>query len=49
MIEALLMNYGGLHQLVLKADGLAVEFYKQLGFEREGRTEPMWIYAETEH
>lgn len=49
MMEALLAKYGGLHQLMLTADGLAVEFYKQLGFERAGRTEPMWIYAGAEH
>lgn len=49
MMEALLAKYGGFHQLMLTADGLAVEFYKQLGFERAGRTEPMWIYAGAEH
>lgn len=49
MMAALLAKYGGFHQIMLTADGLAVEFYKQLGFERAGRTEPMWIYAGTEH
>jgi hypothetical protein len=34
---------------MLTADGRAVEFYKELGFERAGHTEPMWIYAGTEH
>lgn len=49
MMKAFLAKYGSFHQLMLTADGQAVEFYKQLGFERAGRTEPMWIYAGTEH
>jgi GNAT superfamily N-acetyltransferase len=49
MMETLLAKYGGFHQLMLTADGLAVGFYKQFGFERAGRTEPMWIYAGKEH
>lgn len=35
--------------MMLTADGEAIEFYKRLGFERAGKTEPMWIYAGTEH
>ena len=49
MMEALLHKYNGLHQLMLTADGDAVHFYKSLGFERAGKTEPMWIYAGKEH
>ncbi|MDW5444925.1 GNAT family N-acetyltransferase [Polaromonas sp. SM01] len=49
MMQAFLERYGSFHQLMLTADGRAVEFYKQLGFERAGQTEPMWIYAGTEH
>lgn len=49
MMKAFLAKYEDFHQLMLTADGLAVEFYKQLGFERAGNTEPMWIYAGTEH
>lgn len=41
MMEALLAKCGGVHQLMLTADATSVEFYKQLGFERGGRTEPM--------
>jgi hypothetical protein len=26
-----------------------VEFYRKCGFERAGRTEPMWIYGGHEH
>lgn len=48
-MEALLAKYGAFHQLMLSEDGLAINFYKQLGFDRAGRTESMWIYAGTEH
>lgn len=49
MMKALLTKYEGLHQLMLVADGRAIEFYHSLGFERAGKTEPMWIYAGNEH
>ncbi|MFI5446244.1 GNAT family N-acetyltransferase [Polaromonas sp. UC242_47] len=49
MMQTFLKKYGSFHQLMLTADGRAVEFYKQLGFERAGHTESMWIYAGTEH
>jgi GNAT superfamily N-acetyltransferase len=49
MMEAFLSKYKGFHQLMLVADGKAIDFYRQLGFERAGRTEPMWIYAGHEH
>lgn len=49
MMEALLGNYQGFHQLMLTADGHAIDFYRSLGFERAGKTEPMWIYAGNEH
>lgn len=49
MMQAFLEKYSGFHQLMLTADGGAVEFYKALGFERAGKTEPMWVYAGTEH
>ena len=49
MMEALLQRYQGFHQLMLTADGGAVNFYQSLGFERAGKTEPMWIYAGKEH
>lgn len=34
---------------MLTADGKAIEFYKSVGFIRAGKTEPMWVYAGTEH
>ena len=49
MMQALLDKYSSFHQLMLTADGRAIDFYKTLGFERAGKTEPMWIYAGTEH
>jgi ribosomal protein S18 acetylase RimI-like enzyme len=45
----LMTRYAGYHQHVLVADGDAVHFYRRLGFQRAGRTEPMWIYAGREH
>ena len=49
MMEAMQSVYGDFHQQMLTADGGAIEFYKALGFERAGKTEPMWVYAGTEH
>lgn len=49
MMGALMEKYAGFHQMMLTADGEAVEFYKSMGFERAGRTEPMWVYAGDEH
>ena len=49
IMEAMQSVYGSFHQQMLTADGDAVEFYKSLGFERAGKTEPMWIYAGNDH
>ena len=49
MMQAMLELYAGFHQMMLTADGGAIDFYKALGFERAGKTEPMWIYAGSEH
>lgn len=49
MMRALQSRYGHFHQQMLAADGAAVDFYRALGFERAGNTQPMWIYAGTEH
>lgn len=49
MMEAMQSKYDTFHQQMLTADGDAIEFYKSLGFKRAGQTEPMWIYAGTEH
>ena len=47
--ETMQQIYSGFHQQMLTADGNAIEFYKALGFQRAGQTEPMWIYAGDEH
>jgi GNAT superfamily N-acetyltransferase len=49
MMQAMQEKYAGFHQQMLTADGKAVDFYKSLGFSRAGNTEPMWIYAGSEH
>lgn len=49
MMKAMLNKYASFHQLMLTADGQAIEFYKCLGFERAGSTESMWIYTGAEH
>lgn len=49
MVVALNSIYGHFHQQMLTADGEAIEFYKSVGFVRAGKTEPMWVYAGTEH
>jgi GNAT superfamily N-acetyltransferase len=49
LMEMLLRRYQGFHQHALLADGGAIEFYRKCGFERAGRTEPMWIYAGRDH
>lgn len=49
MMRAMLGKYDGFHQQMLTADGKAIKFYESLGFSRAGKTEPMWIYAGSEH
>lgn len=49
MMLAMRSKYSGFHQQMLTADGKAIEFYQSLGFVRAGNTEPMWIYAGSEH
>ena len=49
MMALLQQRYASFHQQVLTADGDAIGFYKSLGFERAGKTVPMWIYAGDEH
>ncbi|WP_162674653.1 GNAT family N-acetyltransferase, partial [Vibrio variabilis] len=49
MMELMQGKYKDFHQQMLTADGEAVDFYKALGFERTGKTEPMWVYAGNDH
>lgn len=49
LMRRLMAHYEGFHQHVLVADGRAIEFFRKCGFERAGKTEPMWIYAGHDH
>jgi ribosomal protein S18 acetylase RimI-like enzyme len=49
VMRRLMSRYLGFHQHMLVADGRAIEFYRKCGFERAGKTEPMWIYAGDDH
>jgi ribosomal protein S18 acetylase RimI-like enzyme len=49
LMRLLMARYEGFHQHILVADGNAIDFYRKCGFERAGRTEPMWIYHGNDH
>jgi GNAT superfamily N-acetyltransferase len=49
IMEHLKQKYQGFHQHILIADGRAIRFYEQHGFEIAGRTQSMWIYKGTDH
>lgn len=49
LMRRLMERYKGFHQQMLVADGRALAFYRKCGFERAGKTEPMWIYEGHEH
>ena len=49
MMDAMQSVYASFHQQMLTADGEAIGFYEHLGFERAGKTVPMWIYAGNDH
>ena len=49
IVDKMKEKYGDFHQQTLVADGKAVDFYKKCGFERAGKTEPLWIYQGDEH
>jgi len=49
LMRRLMARYDGFHQHMLVADGRALDFYRKCGFERAGKTEPMWIYAGHDH
>lgn len=49
LMRVLMARYDGFHQQVLLADSMAIEFYQKFGFVRAGKTEPMWIYAYSDH
>jgi len=49
MMVAFQEKYSDFRQQAFIADGDAVKFYKSMGFERAGKTEPMWIYNGDDH
>jgi GNAT superfamily N-acetyltransferase len=49
ILEEMQKIYRGFHMQMLTADGRAIDFYQKNGFERAGKTEPMWIYSGGEH
>ncbi|EDX85560.1 acetyltransferase, GNAT family [Synechococcus sp. PCC 7335] len=49
IMELLCKNYEGMHMQMLVAEYETVAFYQKRGFERAGKTEPMWIYAGDDH
>lgn len=49
IMQRMMSIYEGFHMHILVADGQAVDFYKKCGFQRAGRSEPMWIYSGSEH
>lgn len=49
IMQRIISLYKGFHMHILVADGQAVDFYKKCGFERAGKSEPMWIYAGQDH
>lgn len=49
MMDVMQKKYGDFHQQMLTADGNAVQFYNKCGFERAGKTIPMWIYQGEDH
>jgi GNAT superfamily N-acetyltransferase len=49
IMSAMRERYDSYHQQMLTADVDSVKFYERAGFERAGKTVPMWIYAGTDH
>lgn len=49
IMEILKQRYENMHMQMLVADSAAIAFYEQCGFTRAGKTEPMWIYAGSDH
>ena len=49
MMKLFQIRYSGFHQQMVTADAEAIRFYENLGFERAGKTEPMWIYQGDDH
>ncbi len=49
IMEQMQLRYKDFHMQMLTADIEAISFYKKMGFEKAGDTQPMWIYQGGEH
>ena len=49
IMAAMQVRYGAFHQQILTADVDSVGFYETTGFERAGKTVPMWVYGGDDH
>ena len=49
IVDKMQEKYKHFHMQMLTADGKAIDFYQKMGFEKAGKTEPMWIYKGEEH
>jgi GNAT superfamily N-acetyltransferase len=49
ILNKLQEKYKDFHQQILVADGKAIDFYKNCGFEMAGETKSMWVYQGNDH
>lgn len=49
IVSRMKKRYRGFHQQILVADGKAIDFYKNCGFEEAGSCRPLWIYDGHDH
>ncbi len=49
IVDKMQERYKNFHMQILTADEKAIEFYEKMGFEKAGKTKPMWIYKGKEH
>ena len=49
IMQALQQKYTSFHQQMLTADGDAIGFYEELGFEKAGKAQAMWVYGGNDH
>ena len=49
IMSAMRQRYDSFHQQMLTADVDSTGFYERVGFERAGKTVPMWIYDGKDH
>lgn len=49
IMQVLQQKYTSFHQQMLTADGDAIGFYEELGFEKAGKAQAMWVYGGNDH